>query len=366
MLRETFCEQIYSVTGTDITWSIEHLELYGYYHNFALSFISKERIFCHLKLQGHILKSLGKWILHAFKTRHFLYFLPLWKNITGKDIETWSLKITCKDAPKYWFMFITKLLDNNIKNSIFIERKTKSSLLKCNYYEAHVRIMQYSMIRVLSFQKISSHLNVHVREMWEKETEYQVEVSSGKIWKKELGVAVFRYTIFTINIHNYYYNHKWRFTLDKRLKLNISFEYIYISINDYYGCYIGNLTIKIYSKLNTTDLIYCGTHSYITSYPQYRNVDIILDIRVWITYEIKLACSVTDPNIIVSSMPSKNRKNKPLWMVYFPQKGAFIAIIHLLVKKIPAHGTGTWCLQWHFNGYIWWPWDSVNVIRRHL
>ena len=162
-----------------------------------------------------------------------------------------------------------------------------------------------------------------------------------KYKQKELGVAVFRYTIFTINIHNYYYNHKWRFTLDKRLKLNISFEYIYISINNYYGCYIGNLTIKTYSKLNTTDLIYCGTHSYITSYPQYRNVDIILDIRVWITYEIKLVYSVTDPNIIVSSMPSKNRKNKPLWMVSFPQKGAFIAIIHLLVKKIPAHGTGT-------------------------
>ena len=105
------------------------------------------------------------------------------------------------------------------------------------------------------------------------------------------------------------YNHNWRFKLDGWLRLNLTFQYIYISINNYYGCYIGNLTVKSFSKLDTPDLVQCGVHSYMISYPIYKNVDIVLHIKCYVTHEIELYFCVIDPNRIVSSLPPKNRKD---------------------------------------------------------
>ena len=194
-----------------------------------------------------------------------------------------------------------------------------SYLIMSNYYDAHQRLMHYSIKRIFAFQNISSHLHILKRKLPDKNAEYQVEVPSWRIHAKEHGSAIVWYTSFSIRLDYYYYNYKWRFTLDEQLRLNITFEYIYISINNYYGCNIGNLPVKAYLKLDTLDFVYCGMHSFLISYPQYRNVDIVLDVRIWIIFKIQLSYSVTDPNIIVSSMPPKKRKFQPLWMVYFQE-----------------------------------------------
>ena len=111
-----------------------------------------------------------------------------------------------EDTPKYWFIFITKLLDTNIKKSLL----SKNCLLRTNYFDAHRRFMQYSIERTTAFQKISSYLHVHVREATEKETE--VEVPSGRIYAKKPGSSVFKLTSFPVGLNYKYYNHKWQFS----------------------------------------------------------------------------------------------------------------------------------------------------------
>ena len=80
-------------------------------------------------------------------------------------------------------------------------------------------------------------------------------------------------------------------------------------------------------------------------YPKYRNVDIILFVRVWITFEIQLSYSVIDPNTIVSSIPPKKTILQPLWMIYFPRKYATIDRYFLQVEKY-RH---IWLTQYFFN-----------------
>ena len=110
-----------------------------------------------------------------------------------------------KDTPKYWFTFVIKLLDTNIKMTLL----SKKCLLRTNYFDAHRRFMQYSIERTLAFQKISSQLHVHLRKVREKETENQVKVLSGRIYTKELASTALIATSFSARLDLYYYKHKW-------------------------------------------------------------------------------------------------------------------------------------------------------------
>lgn len=90
-------------------------------------------------------------------------------------------------------------------------------------------------------------------------------------------------------VYNYYddYQHTWSFTLDKHLKLNITFKYISIFIFTFYLCNNGNVTVASFSMyLNVSELTYCGTHAYTPSFPLFQLVDIILSVRIFLSYYV--------------------------------------------------------------------------------
>ena len=87
-----------------------------------------------------------------------IYFISCLCEISLQELilkPDYLKSLAIKDAPKYWFMFLTKLLNTNIKNLFLEGNRNKSSLLKYNFCNAHSIVMQYSMKRALTFENIS-------------------------------------------------------------------------------------------------------------------------------------------------------------------------------------------------------------------
>ena len=133
----------------------------------------------------------------------------------------------------------------------------------------------------------------------------------------------------------YFHIHTWLFTLDKQLRLNITFTHIRIVMGYLDTCYIGNVTVRTFDPRDNSkyEFFYCGIFSDIPNYPKMKDVDIILSIRPFVQYIVIFSYCVIDANRIISLRPQIDKTIKPEWFVHFPTGKKYLRFINLKVRK---------------------------------
>ena len=125
----------------------------------------------------------------------------------------------------------------------------------------------------------------------------------------------------------------WKFSLYKYFRLNISFEYISITYNNLYNCYIGNVSVHSYSKNFRQNFTFCSFYSRMTNYPWYTHVDITLATRPYIRFDIKYLYSVKEPNVVVSNARNMHA-DFLVSVLFFVKINLFKKKLHVQVERI--------------------------------
>ena len=93
-------------------------------------------------------------------------------------------------------------------------------------------------------------------------------------------------------------------TLDEKLRVNITFDYIDIYVNSLLICDIGvvKITSDQKSRLKVWEQQYCGIQPDVICFPPHRNVEINVSLKVYTSFDISMRYSVTDLNLIIISV----------------------------------------------------------------
>ena len=182
-------------------------------------------------------------------------------------------------APKFWFSYI----------NTFLLRKTKIISIEHSCYTITI-LKDITKISVL-LQNISSRITVPTTEQ-----SFVIKGPIAKIIK------------FDEHIEDYF-SQTWIFRLHRKLHANITSEYIDIYINYLYFCKSGFVEVKSFriKHLNVWTHIYCGFQSTSMCFPPHRNVEIKLSFERYSSHDILMRYSVTDTQLMVSSLQNKTK-----------------------------------------------------------
>ena len=184
------------------------------------------------------------------------------------------------DPPKNWFSYIRALLHNYLKFSL--AQQTKGQ--KNSYFTDSVKklMKRIKIIRILSN---TTQVTMTQNRCFSSDA---VTTPLGRAMKQDFSDIFYDgNSCFKGNSDEYYFHtHTWIFTLDKQLRLNITFTHIRIVISHLDTCYIGNVTVGTFdpSENSKFEFVYCGIMSNIPNYPKMRNVDIMVSIRPYVQY----------------------------------------------------------------------------------
>ena len=73
----------------------------------------------------------------------------------------------------------------------------------------------------------------------------------------------------------------WQFHLSKYFRLNITFECMSLKFGQLYLCYLSNVSITSFSNTLSQSFQYCGIQSHMINYPQYQNIDLTVNTKVF-------------------------------------------------------------------------------------
>ena len=132
--------------------------------------------------------------------------------------------------------------------------------------------------------------------------------------------------------HHYHWSLQWKFLLDKHLNINLTFEYIHISVQNNFECYIGKLEIKDLHS-NNSDFLYCGIYSNMIVYPPFNYIKLHLSLRLLVSCQIQFSFAVMDSNRIVSFVRKNSEAVNPVWSLYFNETHLFCEKFHLMDQK---------------------------------
>ena len=236
-----------------------------------------------------------------------------------------------KNAPNNWYMYIDKLLHRtaellpveielyfgdafiSLKSSVIVyhRKRISSFLYVVNYiYQPTHNFQSSSLVMRKPFGKIKVNLS-------------STDDLYGSRWDK----CVHSNQIDNKYQHHYPWSFKWKFLLDKHLNINLTFEYIHMSVQNNFGCYIGKLEIKDLHG-NNSDFVYCGMYSYMIVYPPFNYIKLHLSLRSFVSCQIQFSFAVMDSNRIVSFVRKNSEAINPVWSFYFMET-------HLLCEKFP-------------------------------
>ena len=96
----------------------------------------------------------------------------------------------------------------------------------------------------------------------------------------------------------------WIFRLDEELRLNISFNYIYLSSGSS-DCSSGSVTVeknvkKRQKRQNRPELVYCGQHARFSVYPSLVNFHLKLRAKEMIMYKLSAFFAVMDKFVVIN------------------------------------------------------------------
>ena len=173
---------------------------------------------------------------------------------------------------KKWFTYVQKFLQNILRK--YIQNKREHNYLP--------------IIRSqIAFTKVWLHITNNIKlSFWTGE---QIENSTiiyplSKLRRLGHGENLKR----GLSKDYYYQIFTWKFNLSEYLRLNITFEYMSIMYGKLHQCYIGNISVKSFTKNLSRHFNYCGIHSNVTIYPWYKNINIQVSLRPFVSYDVVL------------------------------------------------------------------------------
>ena len=184
-----------------------------------------------------------------------------------------------KDAPKNWFVYIKAFLHMNMRTIL-------------NEFDGFdINILKYNIRRTSSILQLSNKVFFSIS----KPEHYNISQTVKPIlWYQKQNNKNIRILL----------KQKWIITLDEKLRVNITFDYIDIYVNSLLTCDIGvvHVTSVQKSKLNVWVQQYCGIQSDIICFPPHKNVEINVQFKVYTSFDISMRYSITDLNHIISSV----------------------------------------------------------------
>ena len=242
--------------------------------------------------------------------------------VLPKAIRLQLIQNTSKQWNKYNLKAMETLLSDEFKNSystlpLFLERGLKK-------YQA--------VIKVSKTRYIGSNLPTNV-DVTKPVGEFQksMEVNTKPLGPHEKQV---QYKLHPGYPLCFSYTSIWRFLLDPRLELNLTFHRTYFSSYLSSKCVFGNLTLLTYFHTNTSNFVYCGQYATTSNYPGSRAIDIILAIERFVAFDIVVSYSVIEFGIFESiSLSLSNNGIQPLSLIQmFPTDYIFYQF-HLSTEK---------------------------------
>ena len=200
------------------------------------------------------------------------------------------------DSPKNWFSYTRALLHNYLKFSL--AQQTKGQ--KNSYFTNSVKKLMNRM-KIIRMLSNTTQVTMTQNKCFSSDT---VTFPLGRAMKQDFSDIFYDGNpCFKGGFDEYYFLiHTWIFTLDKQLRLNITFAYVRILISYLDTCYIGNVTVETFdpSENSKFKFVYCGIMSNIPNYPKMRNVGIMFSIRPYVQYILVFSYCVIDPNRTIS------------------------------------------------------------------
>ena len=238
------------------------------------------------------------------------FFFMLGKVCMDENVIKLSVlrKHVFKDAPKNWFSYIDTLLHRTVVLMLVdIELNLNGSSV--NFISLKSYVIFYHKKRIVSFLHVANKIFQPTIIIWN--SSLIVQKPFGKIEVDQNGEDLYDPKWAEANCgslhqaenfyqYKYHWSFQWKFLLDKLLNINLTFEYIHISIKNNLECDIGKLEIKDLNNNNSGSVYYCGIHSNMIAYPNFQYVNLQLSIRSFVSCQIQLSFAVTDQNRIVS------------------------------------------------------------------
>ena len=228
--------------------------------------------------------------------------------------------LTSSNTSKKWFTYILRFLQNT--HSKYFQNKTKYN------YILNIRYEIFSIkfwLQTINNAKIYFWTGVQI-------TNSTVTYPLSKLrrlghtedLKRKHSSKSYYYQIFT-----------WKFNLSNYFRLNITFEHISIAYHKLHHCYIGNVSVKSFTKSLSQQFNFCGMNSNITIYPWYQNINIKISLKPQVFYDIMLIYSVIIPCKIIS-YPRNKESQFGKWMFYgyLLHSREYKLKLHIQVEKL--------------------------------
>ena len=224
---------------------------------------------------------------------------------------------------------------------MFVDTELYQNIPLVDFISKKSHLINYHKMRILSFVHVTKYVYQPATNI--QNSSYILQKPFGKMKIDQNGEDLYdsrwiahkcKSSHLTENVHKYEYHwsFQWKFLLDKHLNINLTFEYIHISIANNFECYIGKIEIKDVHG-NNSGFVYCGIHSNMIVYLSLNYINLHLSLRTFVFCQIQLSFAVTDPNRIVSYMRNIYEATNPIWSLYFSATSTFCVKFHLFVKK---------------------------------
>ena len=238
------------------------------------------------------------------------------KNLQIREKDFGNITVNIK-----WFTYIQRFLQNT-------HRKYFQNEKEYNYIP-NIRYVIFSIkfwLQLVNNVKIYLWTGVQIRKSTVSYPlrKLRMLANSEDLKKKHQSKAYYYHHIFT-----------WKFNLSNSFRLNITLEQIYITYHKLHHCYIGNISVKSFTKNSNQQFIYCGINSNITIYPWHQNINIEMSHRPLVFSDIILTYSVIAPGKIIS-FPRYNESQFVKWVfyVYLLHSREYKLKLHIQVKKL--------------------------------
>ena len=184
-----------------------------------------------------------------------------------------------KGAPKLWFAYIKAFMLKNVE------------IITTNHTYYATTILRDTTRRSAFLQKISYRII---------QAPYRIIPHTTDISSTVVKVPIWNRLEYDENIQ-LELGRKWIFKLDRKLKANVTFEYIHIYINYLYLCKIGTVRVESFEYSEEWTHTYCGFQSTLICFPPHRNVEIYFSFEKYVSYEIIMRYSVIDTKLMTST-----------------------------------------------------------------
>ena len=273
------------------------------------------------------------------------------------------------DSPRLWHHYIRKFLAlslNNTQRSIpnFFSQQHHLSIYFMSLEQLPEEMANFSNVTVLDDFDILKRASFNITKLDRKgqtnltsqrnvssndECDFQLRLSEPKsIWRVSGQIQIVDtgevWCFKTLDHYGLYISKSaytlcqqiWQFSLDTRLRLNLSLLSLYFS-SGASNCNDGSLTLSDPTQQQKS-LCFCGHHSLLTVYPGFKTVDLELNVDRLSFLNVKMLFSVFDVDLL-NNLPPASRKST---QSHFAEQQACVALTKGLLLmsfsiKVPKH-----------------------------